>query len=130
MSHSQSKSKKSTKLTIRKYRIFSEAFKRETVARLAAGEMSIGSFCTLWQVSRASIYNWIYRYSPDYQKGTILVIQKDSEATKTQELLERVAQLERTLGQKQMVIDYQNKLIEIASQELKVDLKKTFRPTP
>lgn len=55
-----------------------------------------------------------------------MVIQKDSESAKTQELLERVSELERALGQKQMIIDYQAKLIEIASKELDIDLKKNF----
>ena len=55
-----------------------------------------------------------------------MIIQQDSEAAKTKLLLQQVAQLEQTLGQKQMIIDFQNKLIEHASKELGVDLKKTF----
>lgn len=58
-----------------------------------------------------------------------MIIQQDSEAAKTQELLKRVAELERVLGQKQMEIDYQSKLIEVASKELDIDLKKSFKPT-
>ena len=58
-----------------------------------------------------------------------MVVQQDSEAVKTQELLKRVAELERILGQKQMEIDYQSKLIEIASKELEIDIKKSFKPT-
>ena len=55
-----------------------------------------------------------------------MIIQQDSESVKTQELLKRVAELERTLGQKQMVIDYQDKLLELASKELEIDIKKNF----
>ncbi len=58
-----------------------------------------------------------------------MVVQQESEAAKTQELLKRVAELERILGQKQMEIDYQSKLIEIASKELDIDLKKSFKLT-
>jgi hypothetical protein len=58
-----------------------------------------------------------------------MIVQQDSEAAKTQELLKKVAELERILGQKQMEIDYQSKLIEIASKELEIDLKKSFKPT-
>lgn len=130
MSDLKSKSKKSTKLTIRQRRIFSEAFKREKVAQLVASQMSITSFCTLWAVSKASVYKWIYQYSPEHKKGAIMVIQNDSEAAKTLELQQKVAELERALGQKQLVIDYQDKLIELASRELAIDLKKTFKPTP
>jgi hypothetical protein len=57
-----------------------------------------------------------------------MVIQLDSEANKTQELLQRISELERALGQKQMVIDFNNKLLEIASKELDIDIKKNFSP--
>ncbi len=55
-----------------------------------------------------------------------MVIQLDSEATKTQELLQRISELERILGQKQMIIDFNERLLEIASKELEIDLKKNF----
>ena len=111
-------------------RIFSEEFKREKVAQISAGEISIASFSKLWGVSQNTIYRWIYRYSPDHTKGTIMVVQKDSEAAKLVELQQKIAELERTVGQKQMVIDYQAKLIEIASKELEIDIKKNFNPGP
>ncbi len=41
-----------------------------------------------------------------------MVVQKESEATKVQALQAQVAALERALGQKQMVIDYQDKLLK------------------
>ncbi len=126
MTQKQTKAPQSAKLIIRPRRVFSEEFKRQKVAQLVAGETSIGEFCKLWQVSTATVYKWIYRYSPEYKKGTIMVIQQDSEAAKTKHLLQQVAQLEQALGQKQMIIDFQNKLIEHASKELGVDLKKTF----
>ena len=49
----------------------------------------------------------------------------ESEALKTKALLERNAELERIIGQKQLKIDYLEKLIEIASDDLKIDLKKS-----
>ena len=130
MSNSKLKTQKSTKLSIRQRRVFSESFKREKVAQISDGQVSISSLSKLWGVSQNSIYRWIYRYSPDHKKGTIMVVQKDSEAAKLIELQRKVAELERTVGQKQMIIDYQNKLIEIASKELEVDLKKSFNPGP
>jgi hypothetical protein len=52
----------------------------------------------------------------------------ESEATKTIQLNQRVAELERIVGQKQMEIDYLNKLIEFAGKKYEVDLKKNFVP--
>lgn len=126
MSKSVLKSKKSTKLTIRQRRIFSEEFKREKVKELTSGLCSISSFCKLWEVSNVAVYRWIWQYSPDYKKGTTMVIQKESEASKTAELLKNNANLERILGQKQLKIDYLERLIEIAGKELEIDLKKNF----
>lgn len=129
MATSKLKTSKSTKYEIRKSRIFSEAFKREKVADILNKRIRIIEFCKLWGVSTTTVYRWIYEYSPNHTRGTTMVVQQDSEAVKTQELLKRVAELERILGQKQMEIDYQSKLIEIASKELEIDIKKSFKPT-
>ncbi|NBB32058.1 transposase [Cellulophaga sp. BC115SP] len=129
MATSKSKTGKSTKYEIRQSRIFSESFKREKVEDILNKRISIIEFCKLWDVSSTSVYRWIYQYSSHYKKGTKMIVQQDSEEAKTQELLKKVAELERILGQKQMEIDYQSKLIEIASKELDIDLKKSFKPT-
>lgn len=126
MSKSDFKSKKSTILNIRQRRHFSEEFKREKVNELISKHYSITDFCKLWKVSPVTIYRWIYKYSPTHKQGTIMVIQKESEASKTAELLNKVANLERALGQKQMKIDFLEKLVEIAGKELEIDLKKNF----
>ena len=55
-----------------------------------------------------------------------MVVQKDSEAQRTNDLLNQVAELERCLGQKQMQIDYLEKLVELASKEYEIDFKKNF----
>jgi hypothetical protein len=48
----------------------------------------------------------------------------ESESTKTKKLLERNAELERFIGQKQLEIEYLQKTIELASEEVGYDLKK------
>ncbi|MET3129757.1 transposase-like protein [Arcicella rosea] len=123
------KTGKSTNYKIRQSLTFSESFKREKVEDILNKRISISEFCKLWSISTTSVYRWIYQYSPNHKKGTKMVVQQESEAAKTQELLKRVAELERILGQKQMEIDYQSKLIEIASKELDIDLKKSFKLT-
>jgi len=120
------RNQKSAKLQIRKRRVFSESFKREKVAEIVSGQISIQAFCRLWKVSSTSVYRWIYRYSDQHQKGTTMVVQQESEAAKVAELQNKIANLEQALGQKQMVIDYQDKLIEEASKELGMDIKKNI----
>ena len=50
----------------------------------------------------------------------------ESESQKTQFYQNRVAELERIVGQKQLEIDFGEKLIALASAELGIDLKKNF----
>lgn len=50
----------------------------------------------------------------------------ESESQKTKLLLHRVSELEQIIGQKQLELDYLNKLLELGSQELGFDVKKNF----
>lgn len=126
MSEKKVKGNQRTVLKIRQRRIFSETFKREKVNEILSCEYSISSFCKLWDVSTTSVYRWIEKYTPEHKKRTTIVVQKDSEYTKTEELAKKVAKLEQALGQKQMQLDYLEKLIELASKEYDMDLKKNF----
>ena len=114
------------KLKINQVRHFSEEFKRTKVQDLEKGLTTIKDIVALYEVSSNSVYRWIYRYSIHHKQGTRQVIEMESEAKKTQALLQKIAELERVVGQKQLAIDYFEKLIEIASDELKIDLKKTL----
>jgi hypothetical protein len=49
-----------------------------------------------------------------------------SEEQKTIFYKEKVAELERMVGSKQIEIEFLHKIIELASKELKMDLKKIF----
>lgn len=105
-------------------RNFSEQFKEEKVKDLLDKRISIKQLCDLWQVSRVTAYKWLYKYSPHHSSGTKMVVQMESEAHKTLQMLQRVAELERIVGQKQLEIDFLNKLMEVATEELGYDLKK------
>jgi|GWRWMinimDraft_16_1066024.scaffolds.fasta_scaffold54772_1 transposase len=115
-------SKKSTK-TIRH---FSKEFKKNIIQELDAKLTTISDIARQYEVSQVSICRWRQMYSKHYEKPTKLVIEMESEALKTKQLQQRNAELERVIGQKQLVIDYLEKLIEIASKELNTDLKKNF----
>lgn len=123
---SKNKSKKAGKLEIRKQRYFSDAFKRSTVDELVQKQVSIGEICKLYGVNSSTVYRWLYKYSPHHKKGTNQVIQMESEAAKTFALRQRVAELEQALGRKQLTIDFQDKLIEIAGLDVGYDIKKKY----
>jgi transposase-like protein len=120
---------KETKFQIQsKYvRTFSEEFKRKKVQEILEKRLSVKQFCELYEVSRTSVYKWIYKYSA-LEPGTKQVVQMESEGEKTKHLLQQVAELERVVGQKQLEVDYLNQTLEVASQEVGYDLKKKYGP--
>lgn len=110
-------------------RYFSETFKREKVVELVSKKVSVGELSKLYEVSRTSIYKWLYLYS-DLSQGTKTVLQMDSESNKTSYYKQKLAELERLYGQKQIEIDYLNKGFELASEDLGFDVKKKYATPP
>lgn len=117
---------KKTKYQKRAIRYFSEEFKRAKVKELEQKRITISKLVSLYGVCRQSVYNWLYQYSEHYKKETRIVVELESESVKTERLLERVAELERIVGQKQIEIEYLNKLVDISSEELGVELNKNL----
>lgn len=111
---------------IRQRRIFSEEFKRQKIQLIVEKKITIRDVSELYQVSIMSVYRWLYKYSPHHEKGSVQVVQMESEANKTKQAWQRVAELERAVGQKQLRIDYLERLLLIGSEELGIDLKKSF----
>lgn len=107
-------------------RYFSESFKRQKVKELELNQVTMRQLCDIYKVSRTSVYKWLYKYSSTHQRGEKTVLQMDSEMLKTHQLLNRQAELERIIGQKQLQIDLLEKTLELASEELGYDLKKKY----
>ena len=118
------------KLQIRERRIFSEEVKRKAVKALTSKRTTIRELMIEHQVSHQAIYSWLYKYSPYHEQKCTLVVQMKSEEIKNHELQQRLAELERIVGQKQLEIDFLNKLLEVGSTELGFDLKKSFNSLP
>lgn len=111
-------------------RIFDEALKRSIVERFEKKVLSIKEICDLYDVTRTSVYKWINLYSRHQRLSTKLVVQMESDAYNLKELKARIAELERVVGQKQLSIDYLEKLIEIGEKELGIKLKKNSDTPP
>ena len=111
-------------------RIFSDVLKRKIVKDIEHSKVSISAVCREYLVCSQTVYNWLNKYSRHLQSGQNLVIQMESEQYRSKELEKKIAELEAAVGRKQMEIDFLNKLIEVAGDELKVDLKKNFSTPP
>jgi transposase-like protein len=122
------KFKQSTKA--RQMRYFSEEFKKQKVREIEKNLCRFNDVCKEYEVSRTAVYRWIYKYSSMRKKGEKQVVESESDTKKILALRERVKELERIIGQKQLLIDFQEKVIEVAEQEYKVDIKKKFGGKP
>lgn len=114
----------------RQKRTFSEEFKRKKVIELERKLIKIPEICREYEVTRTSIYKWISKYSVMKKKNERIVLETDSDTRKLQALKERMKELEQIIGQKQLLIDFQNKVIELAEEEYKIDIKKKFGSKP
>jgi transposase len=115
---------------IRKQRQFSEEFKKSIVDIYERGEFSVLQLSKLYGIGNPTIYNWIYKFSTFNEKGCRIVEMKDSQQSKLKELSNKVKELEQIVGQKQIAIDYLEKMIELAKTDLNIDLKKNYNSKP
>jgi transposase-like protein len=114
----------------RNVRRFSEAFKIEKVKLLEEYQITVKQLSRIYEVSEPAIYKWIRKYSNKISKSERIVVEKESEGAKTIELLQRLSTLERVIGQKQLQIDYLEKVLELGSEEAGFDIKKKFASEP
>jgi len=117
---------KATLKAIRKKRMFSEEFKRAIVTDFESGKFSVPQLEKLHGINNANIYRWIYKFSTFNERGYRILEMKKSTTSKVKDLEKRIKELERTVGQKQIKIDYYEKMVELAKEELDIDLKKNF----
>lgn len=114
------------KKSLRPRRIFSEQLKKKIVKDIDEGKTNVTGVSREYQVSAVAIYKWLKKYSAHLHPSTTIVMQMDSEQYRSRELEKKVAELESVIGRKQMEIDYLNKLIELAQEDLGIDLKKNI----
>jgi transposase len=118
------------KITLKSGRVFSEDFKKTCIKEYETGQFTVLELSKLYQIQPVIIYRWIHKYST-YNKRRIKVVEMaDSSKQKVKELQKRVADLERIVGQKQLNIDFLEKMIEIAKDHFGIDIKKNFDTPP
>jgi transposase len=115
-----------TNRVIRTPRKFTEDFKRQVVKEYESGTFSVRQLGRLYGLANQQIYSWIYKFSIFNEKGYRIVEAKDSSAIKLKEMEERIKELERSIGQKQIKIDFLEKMIDIAKSDLNIDIKKNY----
>lgn len=116
--------------SIKKYRRYSESFKKQMVQEFESGKFSVPQLEKLHGISNTILYRWIYKYSTFNQKGYRIVEHKKSSQKKVQALEAKIKDLEAALGRKQIQIDYLETMMEVAKEELHIDIKKNYATPP
>lgn len=114
----------------RQNRYFSEDFRRKKVREIERNITTIAEVCREYQVSATSVRKWLYKYSVMRKKGIKQVVEAKSDTRKIEQLKEKLKELERIIGQKQLLIDFQQKVIELTEKEYQIDIKKKFGDRP
>lgn len=114
----------------RRRRIFSEDFKKQKVREIELKQTTISEVSKAFEVRYNNVSKWMQKYSSSYKKGIRLIVEMESETQKLISLQAKVAELERIIGQKQVTIDFQAKMIELAEQSYGIDIKKKFDSPP
>lgn len=109
-------------------REFDLALKLDLVHQIERGETTVKEISGIYSVSSTAVYKWLRKYSELYQAQSRVIVEKKSISKKNRELQTRIAELERLLGQKQLRIDYLEKVVEVASDQLGVDIEKKSKP--
>jgi len=114
----------------RQNRFFNEDFKRTKVSEIERNILSIAELCREHQVTRSAVYKWIYKYSLMRKREHKQVIEPESETRKVLLLKQEVSELQRVVGEKQLKMDFLEKVIELAEKEYGLDIKKKFTAKP
>jgi len=107
-------------------RYFSEDFKRKKVRELEHNVTTVSQLSREYSVSITAIYKWLYKYSAMRKKGVKMVVEAKSDTAKIQHLKQMLKEAEASVGQKQIMIDFLEKMIELTEQEYGIDIKKKF----
>ena len=120
------KTKYRKKKSLRQHKIFSESIKKQVVRDIERGKCTVLEASRELLVTDKSIYNWLHRYSLYLQKNKVLIVEDNSEVYRSKELEKRIFEVEAALGRKQMEIDLLEKVIDLANESYKTDLKKNL----
>lgn len=121
------KIRRATEESLRKInRYFSESFRISKVREIEQNLTTVLEVSRGYEVSTTAVYKWLYRYSGLRKKGIKQVIELMSDTKKIEALKRKIAELEQTVGQKQILLEFQEKMLELASKEVGFDLKKKY----
>ena len=114
----------------RRRRHFSEEFKQKKVREIEQKVTTIAQVSREYEVRENNVSKWLVKYGQNYMKGVRVIVESESDTARLLALKAKVADLERIIGQKQVQLDFKDKMIDLAEETYGVDIKKKFEPRP
>jgi len=110
----------------RRRRHFSDSFKIQKVREIEMGKTKVSEISKQYEVTATNIYRWLYKFGTMKDKKERLIVETDSDTRQLLALKKKIAELEQIVGQKQILIDFKDKMIDLAEETYGVDIKKKF----
>jgi transposase len=114
----------------RQRRVFSEEFKRKKVREIEQQITTIAEVSRQYEVRENSVSKWMVKYGQNYMKGVRTIVESQSDTAKIAALKAQVAELQRIIGEKQVQLEFKDKIIDLAEEVYGVDIKKKLEPKP
>lgn len=114
----------------RRKRVFSTEFKIKKVREIEQKKTTIAEVSMAYQVRKSAVQLWMSKYSSSYKKSVRLIVEMESDTKQLLDLKAKIAELERIVGQKQLIIEFQSKMIDLAEETYGVDIKKKLKSKP
>jgi transposase len=114
----------------RRRRHFSDSFKIQKVRELETGKTKVSELCKQYEVATISVYRWLNKFGIMKDKKERIIVETDSDTKQLLALKKKIAELEQIIGQKQILIDFKDKMIDLAEESYGVDIKKKFSTQP
>jgi len=110
----------------RRRRHFSDSFKIQKVRELETGKTKVSEICKQYEVSGINVYRWLNKFGTMKDRKERFIVETDSDTKQLLALRKKVAELEQIIGQKQILIEFKDKMIELAEDTYGVDIKKKY----
>jgi transposase-like protein len=114
----------------RRRRRFSEDFKKKKVEEIEQGILTMAEVSREYDVRQNNVLKWVHKYGKTSSKGVRMIVELESDTFKLITQQKRIAELERLVGQKQVKIEFLEKMLELTEKEYKIDIKKKFESKP
>ena len=107
----------------RRRRRFSEAFRKEQVALIEAGKISVAEVSRLYEVKSQNVRAWLVKYGSKPLPQQV-IITNSREYNRLGALEKEIKRLKELIGEQQVKIVTQQALIRLAEEKLGKDLEK------